>query len=81
MMFGKTDSTARPSVGNACIVKLLFQSLSDIYTKKMTNNEIIARTMEKTPMTEKYRSFYTRYCRTMGRRHIPTMMAIKAYEV
>lgn len=56
-MLGKAESIVNPSWGKAFIVKEFYQFLYDISTKKMTKSERIARTMAKTPMTEKYLSF------------------------
>lgn len=81
MILGNTDNTANPSVGSANMVKLLFHCLSAISTKNITNSEMIASTMENTPMTEKYLNFSTLYCNTIGRRHRPTIMAINVSDV
>lgn len=53
MMLGKTDKTARPSVGKAFIVKLFSQLRLAISTKKIINKEMIAKTIAKTPITER----------------------------
>ncbi len=65
-MLGKTESTIIPSSGNASIVKEFYQFLYDISTKNMTKRDMIASTMAKTPMTDKYLSFYIFSMRTAG---------------
>jgi len=52
-MLGNTDNTARPSFGKDTIVKLFYQFLSPISTKKIINNDMIASTMQKTPIMER----------------------------
>lgn len=53
MMLGKTDKTARPSVGKAFIVKVFYQLRLAISTKKIMTKEMIAKAIAKTPMTER----------------------------
>lgn len=65
-MLGKTESMIIPSSGKASIVKEFCQFLYDISTKKITKRDMIASTMAKTPMTERYLSFYIFSMRTVG---------------
>lgn len=53
IILGNTDNTAKPSVGKAIIMKLFSQFRSPISTKKMTNNETMAKTIETTPITDR----------------------------
>lgn len=54
MMLGNTESTAKPSLGRAIIVKEFCQVLFDIWMKNMMIRNIMARTKAKTPMTDRY---------------------------
>ncbi len=56
-MLGKTDNTASPSYGKAIIVKEFSQFLFSISTKNINNNETIARTTAKNPITDSIFNF------------------------
>jgi hypothetical protein len=80
-MFGKTESTIIPSYGKASILNEFYQFLYDISTKKMMKRDMIASTIAKTPITDKYLSLSIFSMRTAGASKSETMIIMNHSEM